>query len=408
MKQIAVPALAAWACVACGSRSAVEEVSPLRPRVDQEMRAAGVDRHLFDGAIGLLSQGVERGAFPGAVLTVGHRGEIVLSRAVGRYGVDDRRPVSDSTVYDLASVTKVVGLTTAVMLLVAEGRLDSDAKVTDYLREFTGPNKDAVSVRHLLTHTSGLPAWRPLHIETRSRSEALDSVLAARLEAPPGTRFVYSDFGAITLTLIAERAAGESLDSFLERRVFRPLGMQWTRYRPPRRWRSRTAPTEDDPWRGYVVLGEVHDENTVRLGGVSGHAGLFSIAPDLARFAQWMLDSYHGRIDASAPLYVPLELVRDFVQRQPGPQGSTRALGWDTPSPERSSAGTLMSRDSFGHTGFTGTSIWIDPHRELYIILLTNRVHPTRANNAIGEIRGLVADSVVVALDRSLTDQPKP
>ncbi len=390
MKQIVRLSVVAWLCVACGTHRVADAAAPVEPRA-------------FDGTVALLAQSVERGAFPSAVLTVGRRGKVILSTAVGHYGMDDSRPISDSTVYDLASVTKVVGLTTAVMLLVAEGRLDLDARVVDYLPDFRGSDKDAVTVRHLLTHTSGLPAWRPLHIETHSRSEALDSVLAAPLEAPPGTRYVYSDFGAITLTLIAERVSGETLDSFLERRVFGPLRMAWTRYRPPLQWRDRIAPTEDDPWRGHVVRGEVHDENTVRLGGVSGHAGLFSIAPDLARFAQWMLDAYHGRIDPTAATYVPPGVVREFVRRQPGPEGSTRALGWDTPSPERSSAGTLMSRESFGHTGFTGTSIWIDPHRELYIILLTNRVHPTRANNAIGEIRGLVADSVMVALDRGTT-----
>lgn len=352
----------------------------------------------FAQVIRLLDSCVAAGVFPGAVLSVGYHGKIVLSAASGSYGENDRREVDDSTVYDLASVTKVVGLTTAAMMLVSEGKLDLERPVVSYLPNFRGRNKTDVRVRHLLTHTSGLPAWRPLHLETHSRAEALDTVLATELEFAPGTDYRYSDLGAIVLTLVVEEVSGESLDRFLDRRLFGPLGMMWTRYRPPRSWLERIAPTEDDPWRGHVVRGEVHDENAVRLGGVSGHAGIFSIAPDLARFAQWMLDSYHGRTDPSDVPYVPQAIVRQFVTRQPGPAESTRALGWDTPSPEGSSAGTMMSRHSFGHTGFTGTSIWIDPERELFIILLSNRVHPTRENRAIGPVRGMVADAVVAAL----------
>jgi CubicO group peptidase (beta-lactamase class C family) len=197
-----------------------------------------------------------------------------------------------------------------------------------------------------------------------------------------------------------ERLTGKRLDQFLLERVFGPLGMAWTRYLPPAAWTDRIAPTENDPWRGRILRGEVHDENAARLGGVAGHAGLFSMAPDLARFAQWILKAYHGTLEPDATFLVDSATVREFVVRQPGPEGSTRALGWDTPSDEGSSAGTLLSRSSFGHTGFTGTSIWIDPDRDLFIILLTNRVHPSRENNAILRIRGHVADSVMTALGR--------
>lgn len=354
----------------------------------------------FDGLTKLLEAGVEEHAFPGAVVAVGIDGEVLFADAVGHYGDEDRRPVTDSTVYDLASLTKVIGLTTAVMLLVAEEQIDLEAPVTEYLPEFSGDDKRDVLVRHLLTHTSGLPAWRPLHLETENREEALDTVFATPLESVPGEHYVYSDLGAILMTLIVERVSGSRLDVLLENRVFGPLGMGWTRYRPPPEWRDRIAPTEDDPWRGEVVWGEVHDENAVRLGGVSGHAGLFSTAPDLARYAKWILDAYHGRLEPDAPLFVPSDVVTDFTRRQPGPEGSTRALGWDTPSSEGSSAGTLMSRSSFGHTGFTGTSIWIDPETEMFVILLTNRVHPTRENDAIRRYRGMAADSAVVAVGR--------
>lgn len=357
------------------------------------------DYQSLDSTRGYLEARVADGAFPGAVLMVGHKGSVAYVTAVGRYGDEDLRPISDTTVYDLASLTKVIGLTTATMLLVSEGTIELDRPVVDYLPEFDGPGRDGVLVRHLLTHTSGLPAWMPLYQETRNAAEAIERVLTAPLESAPGERYVYSDLGAITLTQIVERAAGAPLDEFLARRVFEPLGMSRTVYRPPRDWVSFIAPAERDPWRGRLVRGEVHDENTYRLGGVSGHAGLFSTGWDLSRYSLWILDAWHGRLPEGSPVFVPRDIVRLFTRRQPGPEGSTRALGWDTPSDSgRSSAGSLLSRESFGHTGFTGTSIWLEPERELFIILLTNRVHPTRANQAILEVRPAVADLVVRAL----------
>jgi beta-glucosidase-like glycosyl hydrolase/CubicO group peptidase (beta-lactamase class C family) len=346
-----------------------------------------------------LERQVAAGAFPGAVLVVGHDGAIAFVTAVGRYGDDDLRPVSDTTVYDLASLTKVVGLTSAAMLLASEGRLELERPVVDYLPEFAGPGREDVLVRHLLTHTSGLPAWVPLYQETDTPEAAIARVFRAPLEAPAGDRYVYSDLGAITLTQIVERVSGMPIDRLLEERVFDPLGMARTRYRPPPEWTSFIAPTERDPWRGRLIRGEVHDENAYRLGGVSGHAGLFSTGWDLARFAIWMLDAWHGRLRETDPVYLPEDVVRLFTRRQPGPEGSTRALGWDTPSDSgRSSAGSLLSRESFGHTGFTGTSLWIEPERELFIILLTNRVHPSRENRAILDVRPTVADMVVESL----------
>jgi len=355
------------------------------------------DRERLDGVTRFLNARVTEGVFPGGVLVVGHKGRNVFEQAVGVYGEDDQRPVSTGTMYDLASLTKVIGLTTATMLLVADGRLDIDRPVRDYIPEFTGPGKEKVRVTHLLTHTSGLPAWVPLHLETETREEALRQVLASPLEADPGTTYVYSDLGAITLTHVIERLAGERLDQFLARRVFGPLGMKHTQFLPPEEWRSFIAPTERDPWRGRVLRGEVHDENASRLDGVSGHAGLFSTGRDLSIFARWLLDAYHDRLPPDAPVRIPARLVRRFTSRQPRPAGSTRALGWDTPSKIGSSAGTMLSPSSFGHTGFTGTSIWIDPTEDVYIILLTNRVHPTRDNRALLRLRGAIADSVMSA-----------
>jgi CubicO group peptidase (beta-lactamase class C family) len=326
-------------------------------------------------------------AFPGAVVAVGRHGRLALLAAVGHYGIDDPRPVTPETIYDLASLTKVIGLTTVCMLLVDEGRLDLDAAVQRYLPEFAGPNKDRVTIRHLLTHSSGLPAWRPLWREAHDRESALALVDTTPLDTIPGTRFVYSDLGAITLMQVVERITGERIDRSLERRVFVPLGMTATRYLPPSSWRDRIAPTENDTaFRHRVLRGEVHDENAGRMGGVSGHAGLFSDAPDLARFAEWLLEQRREKTE-----------VQLFTRRQDLPPGSSRALGWDTPS-QPSSAGTKLSAQAFGHTGFTGTSIWIDPERDLFIILLTNRVHPTRANLKILQVRPRVADLVVDAL----------
>jgi CubicO group peptidase (beta-lactamase class C family)/beta-glucosidase-like glycosyl hydrolase len=347
-----------------------------------------------------LEAEVAAGAFPGGVLWVGHAGRPIHTAAVGVYGTTDDRPVDTATVYDLASLTKVVGLTTAAMLLVADGVLDLDRPVAAYLPAFGDNGKATVRVRDLLTHTSGLAPWRPLYREASSPDSALAMVLAEPLASPPGTRYAYSDLGAIALAQLIERVAGQPLDALLAERLFTPLEMRATRFRPPAEWKPRIAPTELDPWRERVVHGEVHDENAAFLGGVSGHAGLFATAPDLARFLGWLLDAYHGRLAPDASVSLPAGVVREFTRRQPGPDGSTRALGWDTPSLSGSgSSGSLISPSGFGHTGFTGTSIWVDPERDAFVVLLTNRVHPTRDNSAIFRVRRTIANAVMRALD---------
>jgi CubicO group peptidase (beta-lactamase class C family) len=341
-------------------------------------------------------------AFPGAVVAVGHHGKLVLLGAVGHYGIDDPRPVDTATVYDLASLTKVIGLTTVCMLLVHEGKLDLDAPVQRYVPAFRGPNKERVMIRHLLTHSSGLPAWRPLFTESTTRANAFALADTTPLTTEPGTAMVYSDLGAIVLTQAVEGITGQRLDALLAARVFQPLGMNDTRYLPPTDWKERIAPTERSQ-DGTIIRGTVHDENAWRLGGVSGHAGLFSTAGDLARFGFWLLANWRG---SAAPGHgpgvgtpvLPSELIRAWTRRQDLPPGSSRALGWDTPSGSNSSAGTKMSALAFGHTGFTGTSIWLDPEQDLFIILLTNRVNPTRENSAIARVRPRVADLAVNAL----------
>jgi CubicO group peptidase (beta-lactamase class C family) len=360
--------------------------------------ALGFDSTRLARVVRYLAAEVDSGAFPGAVFVVGRHGRLALTGAVGHYGVDDARTVEAGTIYDLASLTKVVGLTTACMLLVDDGRLALDQPVQRYLPEFRGSGKSEVTIRHLLTHSSGLPAWRPLYREADSPSTTDWLVISTPLVAPPGRAYVYSDLGAIVLTQVVERITGEPLDRFLERRVFRPLGMPATRYLPPAQWRDRIAPTENDTaFRHRMLRGEVHDENAGRLGGVSGHAGLFSNALDLARFAAMLLNG--GSWDTLQ--LIRSETVAEFTRRQEVVPGSSRALGWDTPpaSPDStSSAGTRLSARAFGHTGFTGTSLWLDPESDVFIILLTNRVHPTRANRAILKVRPRVADLVVDAL----------
>ena len=368
-----VAALAAL--VACGPVRAAPQATPVQARADAR----------FDSVVAYLRSQVDS-AFPGAVIAVGRHDTVLLLAAVGHYGSDDPRPVTPETVYDLASLTKVIGLTTACMILVGEGKLDLDAPVQRYVPGFRGMGKERVTIRHLLTHSSGLPAWRPLFIEATTRATALALADTTALLRQPGDTFVYSDLGAMVLTQAVEAITGQRLDGYLDSREFQPLGMTSTRFLPPPAWRDRIAPTERSQ-DGTIIRGTVHDENAWKLGGVSGHAGLFSTAPDLARFARWLLTAW--RQDSGQ--------VRAFTKRQGIPTGSSRALGWDTPS-ETSSAGTKLGAHAFGHTGFTGTSIWIDPDKDLFVILLTNRVNPTRENGRIARVRPRVADLVVDAL----------
>ncbi len=338
---------------------------------------------------------LQRRAFPGAVLAAGHQGTLAYLRPYGRLSyADDAPPAAADTIYDLASLTKVIATTTMAMILVDEGKLDLDKPVRDYLPRFTGAGKDRVTIRHLLTHSSGVDWWAPLYQGLEGRTAYVERIQQMELVYDPGSKTVYSDLGLILLGEVLERVAGQPLDLFVRRRVFQPLGMKDTMFRPPAELRRRIAPTEQDPWRGRMLRGEVHDENAFALGGVAPHAGLFSTAGDLARFAQMILNGgvfEHRRI-------VSRRTVELFT-RHAGVPGSTRALGWDTRSPQGySSAGSLFSAGSFGHTGFTGTSIWIDPARRLFVILLTNRVHPTRDNGQIRDARPAVADAVVRAL----------
>ena len=356
---------------------AAEAFEPEAPTIQDSLRT-------------LLESSVRDSIFPGAIAIVGDRGGVLAQVSAGRIDWAADAPAPDAhTLWDIASLTKVVGMTTAMMQLSESGRVLLDAPVQRYLPEWTGPRKDLVTVRQLLTHSSGLPAWRPLYTEASTPEGARQLVLEAQLDTAPGTRYVYSDLGAILLGMIVERVSGESLDGYLTRHVFGPLGMQETRYRPPAEWLPRIAPTEVDPWRGRHIRGEVHDENASRLGGISAHAGLFSSAHDLSRFARALLAG--GSLDGHR--VVRATTLREFTRVQ-DPRLSHRALGWETPN-GINSAGRLLRRPAFGHTGFTGTSIWIDPANDRFVILLTNRVNPSRARTGIAAVRQAAADAAV-------------
>jgi CubicO group peptidase (beta-lactamase class C family) len=350
-----------------------------------------------------LDSAVAAGAAPGAVLGVSVNGARFL-HATGQLGADDGTQVEASTVYDLASLTKVVGLTTALMLGAEEGKLELDAPIQRYVPAFSGDLKERVTVRMLLSHASGLPAWRPLFREAASRAEAIKHALETPLKTTPGTQETYSDLGLIVLTHAVETIYGERLDSMLQHRLFQPLGMRSVRFLPAER--ERIAPTELDLRRGRVLRGEAHDENAALMDGVSGHAGLFGSAPDLLTFAEWVIDGMTGGQEdrrtggstgSSGRPSVSPSVVREFTRRQELVPGSSRALGWDTPTPG-GSAGSLLSKNSFGHTGFTGTSLWIDPDHRLAIVLLSNRVNPTRNNPRWFPVRGRIADLVMTTL----------
>ena len=352
-------------------------------------RLATVDR--------VIERGIKAGGYPGAAVVVGRKGAAVWEKGFGRLGwTEESGPVvAERTIYDLASLTKVVGTTTAVMILFDEGKLHLDDRVSKFVPEFTGGGKENITLRMLLEHRSGLPAGRDLWRIAHTPEEARAAVISTPLFAAPGQYYEYSDLGADMLGFTVEAVAGEKLDIFLQRRVFSPLGMTDTHYRPDASLRGRIAPTEIAPPRGYPLRGEVHDENAYALGGVAGHAGLFSTVSDLSIFAQMMLNggTYLGtRIISDST--VQLFTHRGSVVK------SSRALGWDTCA-GAFGCGKYLGGDAYGHTGYTGTSLWIDPDHDMFVILLTNRVHAAKARRpakVISDVRADLADAAALAV----------
>ncbi len=343
-----------------------------------------------------LDSAIAAGAAPGIVVGVSWPGHRYVYGA-GHLGEGAPRRPGHKTVYDLASLTKVVGLTTATMWAVQEGRLDLDAPVSRYVPAFQGAQKDSVTIRLLLSHASGLPSGRPLYRLAYSRPAVLAVVDSTPLDTVPGARYRYSDLGAILLMQAIETVYGERIDSLLTRRLFRPLGMGSTTYLVPVAWIPRVAPTEYDSMRGRMIRGQVHDENAWRMEGASGHAGIFSNADDLLTFGEWWVSQYRGEPAGAGRPAIREQTMRAFALRQDLPPGSHRALGWETPT-EDNTGSSFLSVGSVGHTGFTGTSIWMDPVREIVIVVLGNRIHPTRANQRYAGVRRGVGDLVLTAL----------
>jgi serine-type D-Ala-D-Ala carboxypeptidase len=378
---------------------------------------------LFASAFSVLENAIAAQYFPAASVAVMHQGQLIAFKALGRFTYEPASPlVNPSTLFDLASLTKVVATTTMAMLLYERGLLDLDAPVSAIVPEFIhdaekDPRRHDVTLRMLLAHSSGLPAYEKLFLKARTRDELLHSAFTMPLAANPATRADYSDIGFILLGIALERLADESLDRFCQREIFAPLALTNTTFNPPLEIRSQIPPTADErqepcgsdtpvrrlpksddspgvshrsTFRQRIIQGEVQDENASVLGGVAPQAGLFSTAEDLAKFAHALLNLGH-------PILRP-ETVALFTRRESAPPGTSRALGWDTPSAP-SQSGKYFSPQSYGHLGYTGTSLWIDPTRQLSITLLTNRTWPDCANHAIKQVRPKFHDAVVEALD---------
>jgi CubicO group peptidase (beta-lactamase class C family) len=355
-----------------------------------------------------LANAIEQGVFPGAAVIVKQAGRVLYRHACGFRRLEpDRAPLDIETIFDVASLTKPLATTLAVLLCITEHSIHFEDPVSRFLPDFQGPGKERITIRHLLSHASGLPAWRPYFQSIREQEKSPGTetflVLGTRharewvytqiqhdpLEATPGERAVYTDLGFILLGAIVERLSATTLDAYCQQRIFQPLALHHTAFlnqeshsqgifaRP-----DHIAATERCPWRKRVICGEVHDDNAYAMGGVAGHAGVFSTVDDVDRLVSCLVDCYHGKHD-----FVPPALLQQCWIRDGQVPGSTWALGWDTPSPQQSSAGELFSAHSVGHLGFTGTSVWIDLERQVHVILLTNRVHPSRDNTAIRDFR---------------------
>jgi len=350
----------------------------------------------FRSAFDIIEKAIAARAFPACSLAVTCCGEFVAHKVFGRFTYDPASPeVNTTSLFDLASLTKVVATTAIAMILYERGLLDLEAPVTAIVPEFAGDAiRREITLRMLLAHSSGLPAYEKLFLHAKTREGLLQAAFATPLTAAPGARAEYSDIGFIVLGVALERLADERLNAFCQREIFGPLGMTHTTFNPAHALKDSIPPTADDhTFRHRIVQGEAQDENASVLGGVAGHAGLFSTAEDLAIFAHAMLNGGH-------PILRP-ETVQLFSRRESAPEGTSRALGWDTPSlPLPSQSGKYFSPRSFGHLGYTGTSLWIDPERQLSITLLTNRTWPDCQNQAIKQVRPAFHDAMIEALGK--------
>jgi len=342
-----------------------------------------------------LNQAIGDSVFPGCAIAVGFQGKLIFEQSFGNFIYDPHSSkVEVNSIFDLASVTKVVATTTISMILYDQRRLNLDWRVVDIVPAFQGNDKEKVTIRQILTHTSGLPGWIRFYLELNGKERIVREICKTELVNEPGTVYVYSDLGMILMQNIIETITKKTLDHLVLDYITTPLGMKRTFYNPDSSLKNEIVPTEISEWHQKLVHGFVHDENTFVMGGISGHAGLFSTVQDLSVFCQMYLNG--GLYDNKRILKT--ETIDLFTTRQNMVGESTRALGWDTRSEQYSMAGDYMSMRAFGHSGFTGTTIWIDPENQVFVVLLSNRVYPTRENRKISMVRPVVHNYVMKAL----------
>lgn len=366
----------------------------------------------------VMTKGVESGVFPGAVVLIGRGDRVLYRKAFGWRGLEPVRTlVEEKTIYDVASLTKPFATTVALMLLVKDKKLCLDDHVTRFFPHFGAYGKHTITFRQLLSHSAGLAAWRPYHetIAQREMKEGRVSLLGARdarefvytqllrepLASLPGQKAVYSDLGFMLLGAVVEEISGLEFDQYCQEKIFCPLGLQDTffvnlekkRRLEAKPCEERFAPTERCPWRKRILCAEVHDDNAYAMGGVAGHAGMFSTVDDLHRLVSCLVACSRGEHP-----FVPAAIIQEFWTRDGRVADSTWALGWDTPSAQNSSAGSFFSSRSVGHLGFTGTSVWIDLQQHVHIILLSNRVHPQRDNEKIKTFRPALHNAAMRAV----------
>ncbi len=372
-------------------------LQPLFAHAPQKAQAASSGTaHDFAAIDAIMNDAIARGNMPGGVVLIGHNGSVVYRKAFGMRSLEPtREPMTADTIFDLASLTKCIATTTAMMQLLETGRIRLNDPVAAYLPEFAQNGKAQITVRELMTHFSGLPPDLDLKEAWQGRDTAFNMAMQVKPLYPPGTRFLYSDINFETLGFLVEKVTGMPLNEYASAKIFAPLGMGDTTFLPPASWLPRIAPTQYDE-QGKMLRGVVHDPTARRMGGVAGHAGLFSTADDLAKFAQNLLNSNPNILTREA-------IEKMTTPQQPAAAASLRGLGWDIDSPFASNRGELLPVGSFGHTGFTGTSLWIDPVTDTYIIILTNAVHPNGHGSVIS-LRSRVATAVVQALNLTVSE----
>ena len=350
---------------------------------------------LFNDVDLVINKAIEDKSFPGAVVLVWKDGQTIFEKAYGNFTYDLTSPkVKTNTIYDLASLTKVVATTTAAMICYDRNLFSLNDRVTKYIPEFGVNGKENIIIKNLMIHNSGLPAWKKFYGRDLKYDDVINEIYFSELEYKTGEKTVYSDLGIITLGKISEKVTGKTLDTFCRDEIFLPLKMSSTFFDPDDSLKKLCAPTEtDNYWRMKTLQGEVHDETSAMLNGVAGHAGLFSTAEDISKLISVLMNK--GRYNDLQ--FIEQSTIDLFTKRNS--EESTRALGWDTKSESGSSAGKYFSKNSFGHTGYTGTSIWADPERNLFVVFLTNRVYPTRENTKIQKIRPQLHNAVIKCIE---------